>query len=173
MMEGRKALFIIAHKNFRDEEFAHPKAVLEKQGVKVTVASSSTQKAVGMLGMTVQPDILLSEVKVDDYDLVVFVGGSGSDEYWEDAAAHRIAETAFQEGKIVAAICIAPVTLANAGLLKGRKATVFSSCVDQLKEKGAIYADQPVVQDGRIITASGPDAANSFGEVLLEALKDQ
>ncbi|MGA1875186.1 MAG: DJ-1/PfpI family protein [bacterium] len=173
MMEGRKALFIIAHKDFRDEEFTHPKTVLEKQGVKVTVASSSLEKASGMLGMAVQPDILLPEVRVDDYDLVVFVGGSGSDEYWEDATAHRIAETALQKGKIVAAICIAPVTLAKAGLLKGRKATVFSSCIDHLKEKGAIYTAQPVVQDGRIITASGPDAANSFGQRLLEALKDQ
>ena len=171
----KKALFIIAHQDFRDEEFAQPKEALEKEGVQVTVASSSLKKAKGMLGMTVQPDILLDQVKVTQYDLVVFVGGAGSSEYWENAKAHQIARTAVEEKKIVAAICIAPVTLANAGLLKGRKATVFYSPeeIEQIKAKGAIYTGKPVERDGQIITASGPDAAHSFAESLIQALQGQ
>lgn len=175
MLEGKKALFIIAHQNFRDEEFAQPKEALEKKGVQVTVASSSLQKAKGMLGMTFQPDILLDQVKVSQYDLVVFVGGAGSSEYWENARAHQIARTAAEEKKIVAAICIAPVTLANAGLLKGRKATVFNSPeeIEQIKAKGAIYTGKPVERDGQIITASGPEAARSFAESLIQAIQGQ
>jgi len=72
----------------------------------------------------------------------------------------------------VAAICIAPVTLANAGLLKGRKATVFSSCAEQIKQKDAIYTGNPVEQDNGFITASGTEAAHSFGQALLQALKN-
>jgi protease I len=175
MLAGKKALFIIAHQDFRDEEFARPKEVLEKSGVQVTVASSSLKKAKGMLGMTVQPNLLLKQVKVAKYDLVVFVGGSGGREYWEDDRAHQIARSAIEENKLLAAICIAPVTLANAGLLSGRKATVFPSAIEieQLKAKGAIYTGQPVERDGQIITASGPDAANAFARSLLEALQDQ
>jgi len=172
---GKKALFIIAHQDFRDEEFAQPRDALEKRGVQVTIASSSLKKAKGMLGMTVQPEILLDQVKVARYDLVVFVGGAGSSEYWENAKAHQIAQTAVEEKKIVAAICIATVTLANAGVLKGRKATVFSSPeeIKQIKAKGAIYTGKPVERDGRIITASGPEAAHSFAESLIQALQGQ
>ena len=173
MLEGKKALFVIAHEKFRDEEFAQPQKILEGNGIKITIASSSLKKAAGMLGMTVQPDILLYQVKIADYDLIVFIGGAGSSEYWDNPEAHRIAQTAFREKKLVAAICIAPVTLANAGLLKGRKATVFSSCVEQIKQKGAIYTGKPIEQDGGLITASGPEAADSFGQALLHALKNQ
>lgn len=175
MLKGKKALFIIAHQNFRDEEYSQPRQALEKEGVQVTVASSSLNKAKGMLGMTVQPDILLDQAKVEEYDLVVFVGGSGSSEYWKSATAHQMARRALEEGKIVAAICIAPVTLAEAGILKGRKATVFSSPkeIELLKAKGAVYTGSAVERDGQIITASGPDAASSFAKTLIQALSGQ
>ncbi|MEW6378664.1 MAG: DJ-1/PfpI family protein [bacterium] len=174
MLKGKKALFIIAHQNFRDEEYAEPRQALEKKGVQVTVASSSLKKAKGMLGMIVQPDMLIDQVKTSEYDLVVFVGGSGSSEYWKSAQAHRIARSALEENRIVAAICIAPVILAEAGLLEGRKATVFSSPeeIGLLKARGAVYMREPVVRDGRIITASGPDAADSFAERIIQALSD-
>lgn len=172
MPEAKKVVFIIAHEKFRDEEFAQPQKILEEKGIKVTVASSSLKKATGMLGMSVKPDILLHQINVAEYDLVVFIGGAGSSEYWDNPEAHRIAQTFFKEKKLVAAICIAPVTLANAGLLKGRKATVFSSCAEQIKQKGAIYTGNPVEQDNGLITASGPEAAHSFGQALLQALKN-
>lgn len=170
MSVEKKALFIIASKNFRDEEFQKPKEILEKNSVKVIVASSSLKKAKGMLGLIVQPDILLKEAKEEDYDLIVFIGGGGSEEYWEDLTAHQLAKNAFEHKKPLGAICIAPVTLARAGLLKGRKATVFSSCINDLKEQGAIYTAKPVVEDQGVITASGPEAAELFGQTLLKAL---
>jgi protease I len=65
--------------------------------------------------------------------------------------------------------------LAKAGVLKGKKATVWSSSLDRgpvkiLKENGVIYEDKDVVQDGKIITANGPGAAEEFGQKLAEAL---
>ena len=70
----------------------------------------------------------------------------------------------------MAAICIAPVTLANAGLLKGRKATVYQSQTDALVRGGAHYTKAAVQVDGRIITADGPDSATRFGEAIRHAL---
>jgi protease I len=103
---------------------------------------------------------------------VVFVGGSGSKQYFEDPEALEIAKKAYEKGKIVAAICIAPVILANAGILKGKKATVHHGNEQELEKKGANYINQNVVKDGKIITACGPSAAREFGNTIAKEIKN-
>jgi protease I len=167
---AKKAVMIIANKNFRDEEYEKPYAILKAKGVAITTASSSSGEAKGMLGARVKAEVLVSSVKADDYDAVIFVGGGGASEYFNLPAAHKIATDAIAKGKLLCAICIAPSTLANAGVLKGRKATCFSSEAGNLRAKGAIYTGKPVEQDGNIITANGPESATKFGEAIASAL---
>ncbi|MDN3514037.1 MAG: DJ-1/PfpI family protein [Candidatus Brocadia sp.] len=169
-VKGKKAVMIIASNNFRDEELLKPKEVLEKNGIVVTVASSSLKEATGMLGAKVKPDVLFTNINTGDYDAVIFVGGSGANEYWDNSTAHKIATDAHNSKKIVGAICIAPVTLARAGLLKDKKATTYSSTVSDIKSAGANYTGADVERDGNIITASGPTAAQKFGEAIVKAL---
>lgn len=167
----KKVVMIIAHEDFRDEELLEPKKILEQNAVKVTIASSSLAEASGMLGAIVKPDILIGNINVGDFDAIIFVGGGGAEEYWNDPVAQRIAQDAINQNRIVAAICIAPVTLAKAGILKGKRSTVWSSEAGQLRASGAVYTGKPVERDGNIITASGPSAAKEFGEEILKALK--
>lgn len=167
---GQKVAMIIASQNFRDEELLKPKEILEKAGVEVLVVSTTRGEARGMLGARVTPDLLLSELRVEDFAAIVFVGGIGASQYWEDPLAHRICREALEKGKILAAICIAPVTLANSGVLAGRRATVYPTEAEKLREKGAIYTGAKVEKDGKIITASGPEAAEDFGRAILAAL---
>lgn len=169
-MSGLKAVMIIAEKNFRDEELQKPKEILEKYGAKMIIASSKIDVVIGMLGMNVKPDILISEIKVEEYDAIIFVGGSGASQYWNDPIAHSIAKEAIKKDKILCAICIAPVTLANAGVLNGKKATVWPSEAERIKNMGAIYTGANVEIDGKIITANGPAAAEEFGEAIAKAL---
>ena len=136
-IDEKEVVMIIAKENFRDEELREPQKILEKQGAKVTIASSSLITATGMFGAEAEPDILIDDVKVEDYDAIVFVGGAGASEYWNNPTAHKIAKKAEESEKILGAICIAPVTLANAGVLEGKRATVWGSEVGKLKEKGA------------------------------------
>lgn len=68
------------------------------------------------------------------------------------------------------AICIAPVTLANAGILEGKRTTAFPSVESDLKARGANYTGNPVERDGKIITGSGPEAATEFGKTIVAAL---
>ncbi|MEW6095421.1 MAG: DJ-1/PfpI family protein [bacterium] len=170
-LKGKKILMIIASSNFRDEEYLVPHKILEAQNLVIVTASSSLEISRGMLGAKVKPDILLSKVTVEDYEAIIFVGGSGSSEYWNDNTAHNIAQKAVAQNKILAAICIAPVTLANAGVLKGKRATVFSSETGKLREKGVNYTGADVETDGNIITANGPLSAEKFAQAIVNLLK--
>lgn len=172
-LEGRCVVMIIAEKDFRDEELLEPESMLSDQGAIVTIASTTKDTVKGMLGAEVHPDMLVSEIKSEEWDAVVFVGGIGASQYWDDSTAHAIAKGALDAGKVLGAICIAPVTLANAGLLQGKKATCWKSEGDKLKAKGAEYTGADVERDGKIITASGPQAAINFGLKLSEALQEK
>jgi protease I len=169
-LTGKRVLLVVASRNFRDEEFAEPWDLLRKNGAEVTVASSSLQPAQGMLGRVVKPDILVSASRAADYDGVVFVGGPGAREYFDDASAHTLARQAAQDGKVLGAICIAPAILANAGVLRGRQAVVFPGLENVLKAGGATLGTGAVAEDRRIITATGPEAAAAFARALARAL---
>jgi protease I len=172
-LSGKKIIMVIAKNKFRDEEYREPREVLEREGAVVTVASSSGETSTGMLGLKVKPNVLIGDVREEDFDGIVFVGGGGAAEYFNDPAAHRLARSFFDHGKLTSAICIAPATLANAGVLKGKKATSFPSSEAALRSKGAVVTNEPVVADGRIVTAVGPEAARKFGEKLVDVLSSQ
>ena len=161
---------IIAPRNFRDEELFHTKEEIEAAGNSITIASTTTNTATGMLGGTAKPDITINDVDVDDYDAVIFVGGMGSSVYFNNPKAHEIARTANKKGKLIGAICIAPSTLANAGLLKDKKATSYPSEESNLRSKGANYTGNPVEKDGNIITADGPSSAREFGRKIAKSI---
>jgi len=169
--QSKKILMIIASQNFRDKELLTPKKIFEKNDFKVEIASSSLNIATGMLGARIKPEILINDVKVKDYEAVIFVGGVGATEYFSNPVALKIAQESVKEGKVLGAICIAPRILAEAGVLKGKKATVWKSEANALKAKGAIYTGEDVTVDGKIVTASGPHAAEAFANAILKLLK--
>ena len=172
----KKVLMIIAPRNFRDEELREPKAILEREGLKVVVASTVSGTANGMFGMQVNPDTTVDEVSPEEFDAVVVVGGSGSQTHlWDNSRVQEIVQASHQRRSLVAAICISPVVLARAGLLRGRKATVFrtATTISELKKGGALISEAPVVVDGEIITGEGPEAAREFGQKIAESLLRQ
>jgi protease I len=166
----KTVLMIIAKTDFRDEEYFEPKEIFLKSGIKVVTASSSLGEAKGMLGGKVKVDTTIDKINVSDYDGIIFVGGSGAVEYWENGLAHKIAQEAINQNKVLAAICIAPVTLAKSGVLKNKKATVFPSANKEIISFGANYTKKDVEIDGKIVTGSGPQAAKQFGEKIKELL---
>ncbi|MFC1711135.1 DJ-1/PfpI family protein [Patescibacteria group bacterium] len=169
-LTGKKIAMVIAPVNFRDEELLQPKKILEKKGAVINIASKGVSEATGMLGAKVKVDSDLGTIKAEDYDAIVFIGGSGANIYFNDLYALDLVKNAVKLGKIVGAICIAPSILANAGVLRSKRATAFNSEIDVLRKSGAAYVNNFVVKDGNIITAKGPTAAKAFGEELLKAL---
>ncbi|MGC8651193.1 MAG: DJ-1/PfpI family protein [Minisyncoccia bacterium] len=171
----KKILMVVAFKNFKDEEYFVTKEVLEKAGFFIDTTSSQKGTALGTEGGDAYINLLPSEVYPRDYEAVVFVGGDGMAKELDNKDFQNLAHEFVDSNETVAAICVAPALLAKANLLKGVKATVWSSNLNKtfvkiLQENGALYENKSVVQDGKIITANGPEAAQEFGEKIAEVL---
>ncbi|WP_094228720.1 DJ-1/PfpI/YhbO family deglycase/protease [Methanolobus psychrotolerans] len=172
-LDSKKILMVVAQEGFRDEEFFEPLDLFEDMGISITIASKTTDDATGALGGTVKPDVPIDKVIISDFDAIVISGGSGSRKLlWPDKKLQKLVADAFEHEKIVAAICVSPVILARAGVLEGKKATVFKdpACIKELEKGGAIYEDADVIVTDNIITARDPASAEKFGEAVIEAL---
>ncbi|MFC1618076.1 DJ-1/PfpI family protein [Patescibacteria group bacterium] len=168
-----KALLIVAQDKYKDKEYLDTKAALEENDIDVRSASKTKDKAKGVDGGEVDPDFALADVTLGEFDAIVFIGGEGSEQYFKDEEALKLAKQAHKDDKIVAAICIAPTILANAGLLKGVRATAFESAEEAIKKAGADFTGEPVESQGLIFTASGPDAAEEFGDKIALTLMSE
>ena len=109
--KGQRAVIVIAKKEFRDEEYADPKRIMESAGIEVTTASETPGPCEGKLGLTASADIGLVDALDEDWDAAVFVGGGGAAGYFDDANAHALARKCVAGGKVVGAICIAPTIM--------------------------------------------------------------
>lgn len=165
----KKVLMIIAPQNFRDEEYFETREVLESAGLEVTVCNSTGESSRSMAGKVVTPDCNFYDSDSAEYDAVVFVGGSGASVYFSHNRTLEIAREFFKAGKIVAAICIAPTILANAGILAKKKATAFASEKDKIASVGS-FTGRPTEMDGNIITANGPSVSRHFAKLIVEKL---
>lgn len=174
----KKILMIIPPEKFRDEELFVPKEHFEGKGIEVTIASTKTGECKGMMGKTATADLTLDQVNADDYDAVVFVGGGGTPTIRKEEKALNIARDAAAKGKVLGAICWATTTLAKAGVLEGKRATVWvgddaefgMKTSEYLEKQGATYSSEGFVVDGKIVTADGPGNAENFARAIEELL---
>ena len=166
---------VIAKIGFRDEEFLVPFHYLKNKGVVVDVASTESGQAVGKLGAKVDVDLAFHDVNLVEYSGIIIVGGPGSRSLVNNPELEGIASTAIHKGLLVGAICYAPVILAQAGLIHGKKATAWNGDGHQkpiLEERGAVFVDESVVVDGNLVTGNGPDAAEAFAEAVYKKLME-
>lgn len=168
----KKIAMVIAHDGFRDEEYWVPKEIFEQRGIEVITVSSATTPANSKFNKSTTVDKNIGDIKAEDIDVLLFVGGPGTNEYFHNLIAHKLAKDISNQNKLLTAICIAPVILAHAGLLQGKQATVFSTGEEALLEGGAAYTAEKVTEDGNIITANGPESAKQFAEAIIERLKE-
>ena len=166
----KRAALIVASQNFRDEELFETKRALDAAAVQTVIASTRIGIIRGALGNIAEANILVGQLRVEDYDAIIFIGGPGAVEYAANPAALNLAREAVRQRKILAAIDTAPTILANAGVLTGVRATSFLSERNRLILAGAVYTGIPVEQDRLIITGSSPAASIQFGRAVADAL---
>ncbi len=155
---------------FEEIETIAPVDLLRRAGATVVLASLTGEPLVPGRGrITVQADAALSAVANEPFDLLLLPGGPGVKAVRAEGRAAALARRFVEAGRPVAAICAAPTVLADAGLLAGRRYTAHFSVHDELP---AARADEPVVEDGPLITSRGAGTALAFGLALVRRLFD-
>jgi len=115
------------------------------------------------------PDTVIDSVKAEDFDMIVLPGGQpGSDNLNADPRVRELVIGFSRKGKLTGAICAAPIVLASAGVLRGKRATSYPSYKDKLG--GAVYEEKSVVTDGTVLTSRGAGTALNFGLAIVERL---
>lgn len=169
-----KVLLIVSQQDYQPKEYEDTASELRSAGYAVETASITAKAATGADSSTIVPDLAVKDANVNNYKAIVLIGGPGALSLGNHSEVLSLVKNAYNQGKIVAAICISPLILAKAGLLSGRQATVWcdsaKSQADELEEAGATFVDKPVVRDGSIITANGPAAAREFGRRIAGVL---
>lgn len=140
--------------------------VLRRGEVSVTTASLGGKSVSGSHDIVLEADTLLERVSVSDYDALVLPGGPASKTLREDARAQAAIKQAAETGKLVAAVCAAPTALEVAGVLRGKRATVYPG--NQLPS--AHFVEERVVEDGNVITSRGPGTTMAFALKVVERL---
>lgn len=116
-------------------------------------------------------DSTVADASVDDYDALVLPGGvANPDALRMDDKAVAFIKAFVDSGKPVAAICHAPWTLIEAGVLSGKRVTSWPSLQTDIRNAGGDWVDEEVVEDGNLITSRNPDDLPAFSKALLAAL---
>ncbi|MFH1440881.1 MAG: DJ-1/PfpI family protein [Candidatus Omnitrophota bacterium] len=168
-----KIIIIIAPHNFQEREFFESKKIFEQNGLEINIASITSKSAISSSGTSLKPDMALKEIDINDYDCFVIIGGFGARDYlWNNLELRNILQKTTTKKKIIAAICLAPVVLAKAGLLSGLKATVHKNkdSLNEFKINNVKYLSKSVVVDGNIITGKGPKSSKEFALKIIELI---
>ena len=167
-----KRIAILAENLYQEMELWVPYYRLKEVGATVKVIGTGSAKSyTSKHGYPVAVDAAADEVKAKDFDAVVIPGGYAPDLMRRSTAMVGLVREAFQQGKVVAAICHAGWMLCSAGILKGKTATCFHAIKDDMVNAGARYVDEEVVVDGNLITSRKPDDIPAFCREIVKALE--
>lgn len=154
---------------FEDVEAITIVDVLRRGGVEVVTAAMGDNLAVASAhGVEMKADALFNDIAGEEYDAIVLPGGPGTEKL--RASERLIGRIVRQraDGRLLAAICAAPLVLADADvLLDGYHATCYPTCQLELPCQ---WVDEPVVEHEGIITGQAPGSATLFALVVLQAL---
>jgi cyclohexyl-isocyanide hydratase len=119
-------------------------------------------------GLTVIPDETIENLS--EYDVIIAPGGPGTYQAMKDEHLLKEIRQAYEYRKIVCSVCTGAFILANAGILKEKRATTYHTEVEKLSKYGAVPVKERVVVDGNVITGAGVAASMDVGLKIVEIL---
>ncbi len=164
---GMKPVLFLMAPGFEEIEFCAPVDILRRLDIPVTTAGVQGRRVEGAHGIVMQADMLLVDVDSAMYSGVVLPGGAASWTLRDTPGVLRLVREIQAAGKLVAAICAAPIALEAAGVINNRRITCYPA-EDVTKDitTASAISDAPTETDGNLITGRGPGAALEFGFAL-------
>lgn len=171
-LEGKRVA-ILVEDDFEDIELAEPVRAMREAGARVVVIGSGTKDVYRGKrgGLEVRPDAIARNVEADSFDALIIPGGYAPDKMRLSPPMVDLVRKVHEKGKLVAAICHGPQLLISAGIVKGRRLTSWPSVAIDLTNAGAEWTDEPVVEDGNIITSRKPGDLPQFNRAITLALE--
>ena len=170
MQSQQKRVAMVLASNFEDVEATDPKEYLERQGAKVTVIGVEPGPITGKKGAQLTAGQTFEDVSPEDFDLLVIPGGGSPENLRIHDPAVAFTREFMATGRPVAAICHGPQLLISAQVLEGRRLTAVNKIRDDIINAGAHYVDEPLVEEGNLITSRVPADLPAFNEALGRAL---
>lgn len=167
-------VYVLLADGFETIEALTPVDVMKRAGIEVvTVAVSDQARIVSSHGIVaVDADMSLADGDLSDGDAIILPGGNpGYVNLAASEAVGAVVRRYYDEGRIVAAICGAPIVLATYGIAQGRRVTAHSSVRDKMSAYDFVGGD--VVVDGNLITGAGAGVSVAFSLAVLRALTDE
>jgi protease I len=163
---------VIATDGFEETELTEPVRALKEAGAQADVISLKSGQIQAFRhndkGIMVNVDKTLDQVQPDQYDALLLPGGAlNADQLRMEPKVRAFIQGVQNSGKPMAVICHAPWELISAGLAKGRTLTSYHTIQDDLRNAGANWVDQEVVEDGNLVTSRQPSDIPAFNRAML------
>lgn len=166
----RKKVAVLLAEGFEEIEAVIPIDVLRRLDVEVVTAAVG-DKPVGAHNLAFEADCRISDLAADELDALILPGGMpGSTNLMASAEVISLVRDLHSAGKIVAAICAAPIVLAKAGIMAGKTCTGYPMALVKEALANADYTGEKTERDGNIVTGKGPGAAFEFALEVAAAL---
>ena len=175
-LNGKRVAFL-ATDMFEQVELTEPWKAVERAGGEPELVSIESGEIQGFdhydKADNFKVDRTVEEVSASDYDALVLPGGVGNpDRLRADENAVRFVTEFFEQGMPVAAICHAPWTLVEAGVVRGRTLTSYPSIQTDVRNAGGNWVDREVVVDEGLVTSRSPDDLPAFCAKLVEEIAE-
>lgn len=164
-------VYVFLAKGFEELESLAPVDVLRRAGVQVKTVGVTGKRVSGSHGISVNCDITIDEAVFDELDGIILPGGlPGTTNLEADETVNKFIDFAAENGKVIGAICAAPMILGHKGLLRGKNAVCYTGFEKELD--GAHILDRPAVRDSNIVTGWGAGGAMDFALAYLEVITE-
>ena len=168
-----KRVAVLAEDFYEDLELWYPLLRLREAGAETFVVGTGTKEEYSSkYGHPVKVDLTADQVSAAEVNAIVVPGGYAPDKMRRYPAVLNLVRDAFEQGKVVAAICHAGWVLVSAGILKGKRVTSVSAIKDDMANAGAIWLNEEVVRDGNLITSRTPADLPAFCRTIIAALSE-
>ena len=166
--ERKRRVLIFVEHAYEDLELWYPKIRLIEEGMEVVVAGPEKIVYPGKNGYPCRADQTFDEVKADDFDALVIPGGWAPDKLRRDPRVLDLVRAFDRASKPIAMICHAGWVPISAKIVKGKRLTSVGAIRDDLENAGGIWVDEPVVVDGRMVTAQVPKDLPAMMQAILQ-----